>query len=86
MVFYPLDCGKQYDLDDGKAHFTNDPTTYNHTLQLECNEGHNLHGDEYAVCLSNGTWSRTAQCIIKGILIEPAHKIMALFVLRKFIL
>ena len=59
-----MDCGDLRPLPNGAVHVIN--TTYQSRVNFTCENGHDLVGTLFVVCLANGTWSEAMpQCISK---------------------
>ena len=59
-----VDCGDLPPLLNGVVHVIN--TTYQSRVNFTCENGYDLVGTLFAVCLANGTWSEEMpQCISK---------------------
>ena len=48
--------------------FTGHDTKYHSKVPIHCdaNGGYQIEGDAFITCLSNGTWSKTSHCALKG--------------------
>ena len=59
-----IDCREHPSFLNGKVHVMN--TTYQSRVNFTCDDGYDLVGVSYAVCLANGTWSdEIPRCISK---------------------
>ena len=70
MSVYVTDCGHDYPVDNGHAHFRGYNTTYGEMVPIHCNVGFYIEGDEYITCLSDGSWSNNSACHIHGTYIK----------------
>lgn len=61
------DCGTQYQLDNGHADFSGKDTTFDHAVQVVCDRGYEIHGEDHITCRPDGKWSQCSRCQIKGL-------------------
>ena len=66
----------------GYALFKDGNTTYNQTVPVVCNDGFEILGDPFIVCLHNGLWGNGSNCVAKGLLNFPT---LTCFAVHKFV-
>ena len=42
-------------------------TRFGSKVPATCNDGYKLSGDDYLTCTSDGTWTKSTQCLIQGL-------------------
>lgn len=59
------DCGAKYDLPNGRVSFSGRDTKFTNQIEVACNDGYKIVGDDHITCTSDGTWSRSTKCVIR---------------------
>ena len=66
MCSFLVDCGSDYDLDNGVVKFEGEKTFVNSTIPVACDIGYNILGDTNIKCGMDGIWSKASKCILIG--------------------
>ena len=60
LKFFSLGCGTVYELDHGYVDFAGKSTKYKAKVEVTCDDGYEIDGEDEIECGKDGKWTRTS--------------------------